>query len=179
MNRSLTLAFLLVSLAAQSQTDTAYLKVDQYPTYVGGDEAFYADVADQLSVQLIENEKRHIAKHSPYAVIAAFVVNQHGQVDSVWIDHRSDDFLISDVMEKIIYGLGNWKPGIKDGEPVSTIVYVQMDLRVYNDIVSIPYHPIYPDSEILGLQNTQKGISPWAIVAAVLTVGIFALIIGL
>lgn len=172
----LVITFLPIAAFA---SDTVYTSVDEYPQYPGGDEAFFTYVADQLTVQLNEFDRQRIAQEDPYRIMPVFILDKQGQVDSVWLDRRSDDFLLSTYMERILYQMDTWRPGKVNGEPVPTKVYVWMDLQVFQNVVGIPFHSIFPESEVLAQQKGKKKNTALAIFAAVLTIGLFALLIQL
>lgn len=179
MKHLILVLLLPFTLALTAQSDTVYTQVDEPPAYPGGDDAFYTYVADQLTLDLNAFDKRQIAEKGVYRILPAFIIDETGEVDSVWLDDRSTDFLLSTKLERILYEMPKWTPGKKEGEAVSTKVYVWLDMNVYSDVVAIQYHPIFPDSEMLAYQKTQKGINLWAVAAVIATIGLFALLISL
>ena len=99
--------------AAIAPDKKIYTEVDRAPEYPGGLEALMNYFSNNLHYPASALEKN---VHG--TVYCKFVVSSTGDISDVTIMKSVDEACDQEAM-RVVSGMGKWKPGLKDGKPVS------------------------------------------------------------
>ena len=91
-----------------------YTKVDQKPTFEGGESALY----DFLSQQL-HYPKEAEARRAEGTVLVAFVINKDGTIRNVELANGVAESSLNVEAMRVVSAMPNWIPGIQNGEKVN------------------------------------------------------------
>jgi protein TonB len=93
--------------------DTIYAVVDQSPEFPGGKEGLFNFYKENSRYVIIEKSSKPIYYH--------IVINKDGSVSNFKIIKGLSKELNSEIIE-IVNKMPKWKPGLKNGKPVRTLV---------------------------------------------------------
>lgn len=114
----------LLSYANPAEHIYKYYEVDEQPEFPGGLDKLVQYIDQHLNYPIPARENAIEGK-----VKVMFVIDQDGETENMRILKSLDDGCDAEVI-RILKSMPNWKPGIKDGQQVTTklVLNVRFDL---------------------------------------------------
>lgn len=102
-----------VTQSEANNTDSVYVVVDKMPEFVGGQQALFNYLSNEVSYPVEAQEKGIEGR-----VICSFVVGTDGKVSDVALAKSSGNIALDKEAVRVVHSMPNWVPGSMEGKPV-------------------------------------------------------------